>query len=250
MKSSLLSLLLAASSINAHGMWQKLRVNGVDQGQNVAIRPPSSNYPIQQVSSSAIACNSGLRNPVSTAVVRVPAGARVGSWFQHVIGGAQGPYDPDNPIASSHKGPITVYLAKVDNAGTASNYNALSWFKVAEEGLNTQTSKWAVDSMIQGQGWWDFTMPSCVAPGQYLMRIELLALHSAYSVNGAQFYVSCANIEVTGSGTSTGTNMVRFPGAYQSNDPGIQINIYAGMPSQPNNGNKPYPIPGPKPLMC
>jgi hypothetical protein len=35
------------------------------------------------------------------------------SWVQHIIGGAQGANDADNPIASSHKGPITVYLAKV-----------------------------------------------------------------------------------------------------------------------------------------
>jgi len=41
-----------------------------------------------------------------------------------------------------------------------------------------------------GIGWWDFTVPSCVAAGQYLMRVELIALHSAYSQGGAQFYMS------------------------------------------------------------
>jgi hypothetical protein len=34
----------------------------------------------------------------------VPAGARVGAWWQHVIGGPSGPNDQDNPIAASHKG--------------------------------------------------------------------------------------------------------------------------------------------------
>jgi cellulase len=38
-------------------------------------------------------------------------------------------------------------------------------------------------------------MPSCVAPGQYLMRVELLALHSASTAGGAQFYMECAQIE-------------------------------------------------------
>jgi cellulase len=99
--------------------------------------------------------------------------------------------------------------------------------------------------MIAGQGWWEFTMPTCVAPGQYLMRIELLALHSAYSSGAAQFYISCANIQVTGSGTSTGSQLVKFPGAYSANDPGIMLNIYSsGKPSVPNNDGKPYKIPG------
>ena len=66
--------------------------------------------------------------------------------------------------------------------------------------------------MIAGNGWWNFTMPSCVAAGDYLMRVELIgialslplsfglrpdqmltqsqALHSAYGLNGAQFYMS------------------------------------------------------------
>lgn len=109
----LLNAVLLAGAVNAHGMWQKLKVNGVDQGQNVGIRPPSSNNPIQSVTGSNIACNSGLVSPTSTKVISIPAGAKVASWFQHVIGGPQFSGDPDNPIAASHKGPITVYLAKV-----------------------------------------------------------------------------------------------------------------------------------------
>ncbi|KAH6669340.1 glycoside hydrolase [Halenospora varia] len=241
-------LLAAASTVSGHGMWQKLKVDGADQGQNVAIRPPSVNNPVTMVTGSSIACNTGLKSPVSTAVVKIPAGSTVSSWFQHVIGGAQGANDADNPIAVSHKGPITVYLAKVSNAATATDYNSYQWFKIAEEGLNN--GKWAVDTMISKQGWWDFTMPSCVAPGQYLLRIELLALHSAYSQNAAQFYMSCAGIEVTGSGTKTGTDLVKFPGAYTPTDPGIMLNIYSGTPGVPNNGGKPYPIPGPKKLTC
>ncbi|RDL33174.1 Endoglucanase II [Venustampulla echinocandica] len=244
------AVLLAAGAVNGHGMWQKIKVNGQDQGQNVGIRPSSSNNPVQNVNGNEIACNTNLLNPVSNKVIQVPAGAQMSAWFQHVIGGPQFANDPDNPIAPSHKGPISVYMAKVDNAGTASAYNSYSWFKIAEEGLNTGSGKWAVDTMIGNQGWWDFTMPSCIAPGQYLMRVELLALHSAYSAGGAQFYMSCANIEVTGSGTKTGSNLVKFPGAYPSNDAGIVINIYSGTPSLPNNGGKAYKIPGPPKLTC
>jgi len=82
-----------------------------------------------------------------------------------------------------------VYLAKVNNAATTGT-SGLSWFKVAESGL--ESGVWAVDKMIQNGGWHYFTMPSCVAPGQYLMRVELLALHSASVQGGAQFYMECA----------------------------------------------------------
>lgn len=82
-----------------------------------------------------------------------------------------------------------VYLAKVDNAATATP-SGLKWFKVAEDGLDG--GKWAVDKMIANNGWHNFTMPSCVAPGEYLMRAELIALHGAQNVGGAQFYMECA----------------------------------------------------------
>lgn len=108
---------------------------------------------------------------------------------------------------------------------------------------------WAVDEMIANNGWHYFDMPTCVAPGQYLMRVELLALHSAYSAGGAQFYMECAQIEVTGSGTNAGSNFVSFPGAYPSNDPGIVINIYDNS-GNPTNGGRAYAIPGPDPITC
>ncbi|KAF2131242.1 lytic polysaccharide monooxygenase [Dothidotthia symphoricarpi CBS 119687] len=37
-------------------------------------------------------------------------------------------------------------------------------------------------------------MPTCIAPGDYLMRVELLALHSASKQGEAQFYRECAQI--------------------------------------------------------
>lgn len=97
--------------------------------------------------------------------------------------------------------------------------------------------------MIANDGWHYFDMPSCVAPGHYLMRVELLALHSASSPGGAQFYMECAQIEVTGSGTNTGSNLVSFPGAYPANHPGIVLSIY-------NMAGKQYEIPGPRPITC
>lgn len=103
--------------------------------------------------------------------------------------------------------------------------------------------------MIANNGWANFTVPSCIAPGQYLLRVELLALHSAYSQGGAQFYMSCAQINVKGSGTFTPSQTVSLPGAYKATDPGILINIY-GSTGAPDMGGKPYTAPGPAPITC
>lgn len=49
------------------------------------------------------------------------------------------------------------------------------------------------------------------APGEYLLRIEQIGLHSASAKGGAQFYISCAQIKVTGSGSGQFSPTVRFP---------------------------------------
>jgi hypothetical protein len=127
----------------------------------------------------------------------------------HIIGGAQGGNDKDNPIASSHKGkqdprsphpwliisthsysplgPTMYYMAKVDDPATASG-SGLQWFKIFEDGLDG-SGQWGVDRMINAGGWVDFTMPTCVAPGKYLLRAEIIALHNASKQGGAQFYI-------------------------------------------------------------
>jgi len=73
------------------------------------------------------------------------------------------------------------------------------------------------------------TIPENVPSGDYLLRIEHIALHGASQVNGAQFYISCAQITVTGGGSGTPSPLVAFPGAYQASDPGIKVNIYVSV---------------------
>ena len=64
-----------------------------------------------------------------------------------------------------------------------------------------------------------------------------LALHAASSYPGAQLYMECAQIQITG-GTGTKTpSTVSFPGAYHGTDPGIKLSIY--YPTVTN-----YTVPG------
>lgn len=248
MKYSVVSALaLAASSVNAHAIMQRIMVDGVDQGSLTGIRAPSSNNPVQDVTSSDILC--GASSGTSSKLITIPAGASVAGGWAHVLGGPQGSSDLDNPIASSHKGPTQVYLAKVDDAVSASA-TGLKWFKIASDAV-TSSGVWGVDDMIKntdsnGFGWQKFTMPSCIAPGQYLMRVELLALHSASSEGGAQFYQSCAQIKVTGSGSYSPASSAEMslPGGYTATDPGILANIYD------SSIYTSYKAPGPAVISC
>ena len=72
------------------------------------------------------------------------------------------------------------------------------------------------------------TLPTQLAPGEYLVRQEIIALHSAVTVGGAEFYPSCTQVRIGGSQSGTPNQTVSFPGAYNDNDPGIYVpNIYA-----------------------
>ncbi|KAK3898607.1 glycoside hydrolase [Staphylotrichum tortipilum] len=139
------AIIALASLAQAHSIFQKLSVNGADQGQLVGLRAPSSDYPVYDINDQQLSC--GLPGTHSNKVISVKAGDRIGAWWGYVIGGAQYANDPDNPISPSHKGPISTYLAMVDNAATASP-NGLRWFKISEDGLNTATGRWGVDNMI------------------------------------------------------------------------------------------------------
>lgn len=247
MKYSFVSALALAASVNAHAIMQRIKVDGTDQGSLVGLRAPSTNNPVQDVTSDDLIC--GADDSSATKVIEIAAGSSVAAGWAHVLGGPQGSSDSDNPIASSHKGPTQVYLAKVDDAATAAKTD-LKWFKIASDGV-TSDGTWGVDDMIanvdsDGFGWQKFTMPECIAAGQYLMKVELLALHSASSEGGAQFYGSCAQIKVTGSGSYSGATAdeISFPGGYTADDAGILANIYD------TSIYSTYKAPGPDVITC
>lgn len=86
-----------------------------------------------------------------------------------------------------------------------------------------------------------YTIPECIEPGSYLVRHEIIALHSAYSYPGAQFYPGCHQIKVTGGGSTVPSDLVAFPGAYKGADAGITYDAYKAAE---------YTIPGPALFSC
>jgi Auxiliary Activity family 9 (formerly GH61) len=83
-------------------------------------------------------------------------------------------------------------------------------------------------------------IPSCIPVGDYLLRIQQLGIHNP---GGApQFYISCAQIRVTGGGNASPNPLVSIPGAFHATDPGYKANIYNNFHS--------YTIPGPRVFTC
>ncbi|GAB7327202.1 hypothetical protein MBLNU13_g11106t1 [Cladosporium sp. NU13] len=138
----------------------------------------------------------------------------------------------------SHHGPVLDYLAKcAGDDCTSVSAGDLSFFKIDEKGLNDAASNsWASDDLIKDGNSWTVTVPEDIAPGQYVLRHEIIALHSAQDANGAQNYPQCINIEVTGSGTAEPAGVAATE-LYTAKDAGISLNIYNGLTG--------YEIPGP-----
>ena len=140
----------------------------------------------------------------------------------------------------SHHGPVLDYLAKCSGDDCSSVSAAdLSFFKIAEAGLNdgsTAPGQWASDDLIAAGGTWKVTIPASLAPGQYVLRHEIIALHSAGDANGAQNYPQCFNLEVTGGGSASPAG-VTADQLYTPTDAGIQVSIYTAPLT--------YEIPGP-----
>ncbi|KAF8755073.1 Glycoside Hydrolase Family 61 [Rhizoctonia solani] len=134
----------------------------------------------------------------------------------------------------ANNSPITDSHVQRRQRSTAVGSEA-SWFKVAETGLVSK-DYWGTDVMNANCGKVEFTIPADLPAGNYLIRAEVIALHVAGSVGGAQLYMSCYQINVTGGGAASPAT-VKFPGAYSPTDPGILFNIYGSYNS--------YTIPGP-----
>jgi cellulase len=149
-------------------------------------------------------------------------------------------------------------MSKVSDASKADG--STGWFKVFEDGW-APANKGAADNDLWGTkdmnsccGKVDVKLPTQLAAGDYLLRAEVIALHTAGQANGAQFYMSCCKfnfvvsiqnsclrcidqLTVSGGG-SLSPATVTFPGAYSASDPGIKINIHSAISG--------YTIPGPK----
>ncbi|KZV85669.1 glycoside hydrolase [Exidia glandulosa HHB12029] len=179
-----------------------------------------SNGPVTDVTSSDIRCYTSETNAAAT-TANVTAGSTVG--FTAVT-------------SITHPGPALVYMAKAPSQAAGWDGSGAVWFKIFEMPPNLSASgmTWPSSNLTQI----NFTIPKSLPSGQYLIRVEHIALHSAGSSGGAQFYLSCGQVNVANGGSGSPSPLVSFPGAYKPTDPGILINIYYPVPTS-------YTMPGP-----
>lgn len=122
-------------------------------------------------------------------------------------------------------------MSKVADASQADG--SASWFKIKEIGPKFPGGTWDMSQSYSAN------IPSCIAAGDYLLRIEQLAIHNPGAT--PQFYIACAQVKVTGGGSKTFSG-VSIPGHVKASDPGYTANIY-------NNFNS-YTVPGPSVSTC
>ncbi|EEY22963.1 endoglucanase-4 [Verticillium alfalfae VaMs.102] len=103
----------------------------------------------------------------------------------------------------SHFGPVFTYVANCGGDCSAADKATLEWVKIDEAGYNAETKTWAATDLIANNNTWTTTVPATLAAGNYVFRHEIIAMHGAGAVNGAQNYPQCINIAVTGSGTDS-----------------------------------------------
>ncbi|KAF2681352.1 lytic polysaccharide monooxygenase [Lentithecium fluviatile CBS 122367] len=217
---------LAASSVNAAALQPRHytfpAITGTSDWSSVRQTVNyQSNAGLSDVSSDQIRCyTSGTKSASST--TSVAAGGSVSFKASPNI---------------FHQGPLQFYMAKVPAGKTAKDWDGSGqvWFKIYAEKASVSGGQLSWASLNQGTV--SVTIPRNTPSGDYLLRIEHIALHQASQVNGAQFYISCAQITVTGGGSGSPGPLVSFPGAYKNTDPGIKVNIYSGATS--------YTPPGP-----
>jgi hypothetical protein len=124
---------------------------------------------------------------------------------------------------------VYMYACPPGGSFAACDGSGKGWFKIQHAGLEKGQLKgegWAVGDIARTKKW-STKIPASLAPGDYLIRHELLALHSA---NNPQFYPECAQLRVTGSGSKRpgGKFLVSIPGYARQGDPGVTVSVLSG----------------------
>ncbi|KAL1664520.1 glycoside hydrolase family 61 protein [Schizophyllum commune] len=225
-------------SVAAHGYVSSITIDGEEhKGPNVAdgeagakyaIRAVNTIDPVKGASNPDILCGPGAKATAQYADAKPGSEVEV-QWVGG--GGQKWPHEV---------GPLLTYLAACpDSACDSWDAKDAQWFKIDEQGMR-EDGTWVHQDLMQGLPA-KLTLPPSLAPGAYLLRHEIIALHNAINKGGAEFYESCAQIKVAGGdgedadddemrkreeGKPDDSELVSFPGAYKDDDKGILVDAY------------------------
>ncbi|CAP71839.1 uncharacterized protein PODANS_6_7780 [Podospora anserina S mat+] len=206
---------------------------GNNKPQRVSRSIPG-NGPVENVDSIDVQCNAGS----VPAPLHAPAAAGSTVTLHWTLW-------PD-----SHMGPVITYMARCPDSGCQNWSPGTSYVPRCPNvvRINANLSKGPSGSKSSKVA---YTIPSCIRPGYYLVRHEIIALHAAWAYPGAQFYPGCHQLQVTGGGSTNPTNLVSFPGAYKSTDPGVTYDAYKEIETDMDLSiAQAYTIPGPAVFTC
>ncbi|KAF2111495.1 cel1 protein precursor [Lophiotrema nucula] len=223
---------LLAAQAAAHGAVTSYVIDGTTYPGYEGFAPATSPKTIQRqwpdynptmtVTDKKVMCNGGTSAQLSAPV---KAGGKIKAiWKQW----------------THQQGPVMVWMYKCAGDFTACDGSGKKWFKIDQKGMTAPPlsgTAWGTNDIYKNLAF-ESTVPASLAPGNYLIRHELLALHQA---NTPQFYAECAQVVVSGSGTGqpSGDLLATIPGYAAQSDPGITVDTYMSKADT-------YTPPGPK----
>lgn len=195
-------------SANSYRWWD------ADAGQVTIQRRWPSRNPIYKPTDQWSACNNNGTATIPSLHAPIKAGSSISAH-----------YEKDFPIPGEkaelqketwpHEwGPMVAYMAPCNGSCDEVNATEAQWFKIEERGLYNGTyvdGVWGMTALYKGEPW-TLTIPETLEPGNYLIRHELIVIHTL----PIQFYMECAQLKVTGAGSNLPgpEYLVKFPGAY------------------------------------
>ncbi|KAL0069303.1 hypothetical protein AAF712_003668 [Marasmius tenuissimus] len=234
--SAILLPLLFTTCVTAHGYIAKININGKEfdgnvpngETKNSIIRQINDVSPVKGAGNPAMFCGPGEK--LASDIGNANPGDSISFDWR---GG-------DNSNWPHNTGPMLTYMASCGDqpCNQIDNTNA-KWFKIQQVGRKGKGQEWAQADLMNGAVA-DVKIPSTLAPGNYLIRHEIIGLHLAQEQGGAEFYPGCAQLKIGGNqnGRPNDNELVSFPGAYSDNDSGIKVNAF--------DANADYDFPGPQ----
>ncbi|TVY84317.1 putative endo-beta-1,4-glucanase D [Lachnellula suecica] len=215
------SLAALSTQVSGHYIFDQFTYGGTLFPAYQYIRKNTNdNSPVTDLTSDDLRCNVGGETGGSTQTITVKAGAA---------------FSFTSDIAVYHDGPLSMYMAKAPSGTTAATFDGSGqvWFKIMDLGptFASGTATWPLAQT------YSYHIPSALPNGDYLLRIQQLAIHNPYPAGTPQFYIECAQVTVTGGGSGTPSPLVSIPGFITGTEPGYTVNIYSDFTN--------YTVPGP-----
>ncbi|KAE8381844.1 glycosyl hydrolase family 61-domain-containing protein [Aspergillus bertholletiae] len=239
--SKVASVLLASVSLVAgHGYVSSIEVDGTTYGGYLVDTYYFESDPPELIAWSTNATDDGYVAPTAydSSDIICHRGSAPGALSAPVAPGGTVKMTW-NTWPDDHHGPVITYLAKCSGSCSDVEKTSLEFFKIDAGGLIDDTDipgTWASDQLIDDSYSRSITIPSDLEAGYYVLRHEIIALHGAEDLDGAQNYPQCINLQVTGSGTASPSGTLGTA-LYKDTDPGIYVDIWQSISS--------YTIPGP-----